>query len=607
MTISSIISHKTETALASSPICCVLNAAQRNDLPLNWRNFLAQQTMHIELVPKENSFFLDFAHLNERTPCSSANLLEQMTWALLAHPEYDRVIWPLFSSINIKLPLQLLALDIHAQAATIQQGFISLSRATIDLEAHTSYKTLCFSHALIASETINEPAPLSFSRTLKNKLSLEQKLFLKRKADALRELLSFPRKNKTTVNKNTLALGKSWSAEFIRPELHLNAEVINHKQRIPVLIATHWLELGGAEKFAIDLIKSLPKERYAIYVTTDIPSFNHWSCDILGQVEAIFHLPSFLPHSMMTIFYEYLIRSRQIRLMHLHHAAQAYEALYHIRRFHPQLQILDSLHIIELPPNEGGYVEASARNFEAFINHHHVISYYLKNFLMQRWRIPEKKISVTYLNVDSDYFNPELIEKGQMRHTLNIPENACVVGFIGRFSTQKQPLEFIKSAQLLQQRWQATQQTQPLIFVMTGSGLLELEIKKAIQGASGTSILLHPQVSDTRPIYQDCDVLMMPSANEGLALVSYEAMAMQTPIFFTDVGAQNELLPAEFLITNTSPLAPKFADAIWPYLIDAEKRQQAGIKMRNYIGENHHHQQTYTELLALYQQLLNGE
>lgn len=603
MTELAMINHKIESTL---PIHCILSPAQQGQLPLNWRNFLAQQSMHIGPEPKDNSFFLNFSHLNERIPCAALNLLEQMTWALLAHPEYNTIIWPLFTSINIKSPLQLLALDAPAEA--IQQGSISLSRDSgIESETHLTYKTLCFSHALLTSEMANTAPPLSFLRTLKNKLSLEQKLFLTRKADALRELATFPKKDKASLNKNALALKRSWSAKFIRPELHLNQEVINHKQRIPMLIATHWLELGGAEKFAIDLIKSLPKEHYAIYVTTDIPSFNHWSSEVADQVEAIFHLPSFLPQSMMAIFYEYLIRSRQIRLMHLHHAAQAYEALYHIRRFHPQLQILDSLHIIELPPNEGGYVEASARNFEAFINHHHVISYYLKNFLMQRWCIPEKKISVTYLNVDSDYFNPGLIEKGQMKKALNIPDNACVVGFIGRFSEQKQPLEFIKSAQLLQQRWQETQQTQALIFVMTGSGLLEQEIKQAIQRAADTCILLHPQVNDTRPIYQDCDVLMMPSANEGLALVSYEAMAMQTPIFFTDVGAQNELLPPEFLIPNTAPLAQKFADAIWPYLIDSEKRLQAGINMRHYIRANHHHQQTYTELLALYQQLLNCE
>jgi hypothetical protein len=31
---------------------------------------------------------------------------------------------------------------------------------------------------------------------------------------------------------------------------------------------------------------------------------------------------------------------------------------------------------------------------------------------------------VTYLNVDSDYFNPGLIEKGQMKKALNIPDNS---------------------------------------------------------------------------------------------------------------------------------------------------------------------------------------
>ena len=597
----SMISHKTEKNLVSPPIRCILNAAQQNNLPLNWRNFLAQQTMRIESEPEANSFFLHFAHLNELTPCATPNLLEQMTWALLAHPEYDRIIWPLFNSINLKSSLDLLPLDKRIRAEILKQGFVSLSRRPIELEVHTPCKALCFSHALIETISNTEPEPLSFSRTLKNKLSLEQKLFLKRKVDAVRELVSFPRGNKS---ENTLALKRSWPAEFIRPEFYLNDEVINHKQRIPILIATHWLELGGAEKFAIDLIKSLPKERYAIYVTTDIPSFNRWSSDIVVQVEAIFHLPSFLPHSMMTLFYEYLIRSRNIKLLHIHHAPQAYEALYHIRRFHSQLQILDSLHIVELPPNDGGYVEASARHFEAFINHHHVISHYLKKFLRQRWQILDHKISVTYFNVDSDYFNPEIVKKGQIRRSLNIPNNACLVGFLGRFSQQKQPLEFIKAAELLQQRWQNTQQTIPLVFLMVGSGLLESTIKRAIQRAANVDILLHPQVEDARPVYQDCDILMMPSENEGLALVSYEAMAMQTPIFFTDVGAQAELLDPEFLIENTSPIAAKFAEAIWPYLIDPEKRQQTGKEMRTYIRKHHHHQQTESELLTLYQHLL---
>ncbi len=587
---------------------CILSENHEKKLASNWQVFLAKQTMKLNhLSNNDNCFYLNYSQLTEETPQYSNALLEQMSWVLLARNDCDLVLWPLVTSINSEHPLTLVpvnrqTLEVFAQSG---QGYIGMSRsADCKVLKLQPKKILCFSHALISKQNINNlQVSSSLLRKIKNKLSLEQKIFLKHKYDAFRTLLRLPNLNKKN-RANCLAYAKSWSAKYPRPQLALNPKVISKKNRIPVLIATHWLELGGAEKFAIDLIKSLPKDQYAIYVTTDIASLNHWSHVIADQVEAIYHLPSFLTPEMFKIFYEYLIRTRHIRLMHIHHAAQAYESLYHIRRFHPQLQILDSLHIIELPPNEGGYVDASARLFEAFINHHHVISQLLKNFLSQRWLVPDSKISVTYLNVDSDFFNPELVQKGQIRQQLNISDNACLVGFIGRFSSQKRPLEFIKTAQLLQQRWQETQQSIELIFVMLGSGLLADEIHNTIEKAAETRILLHPQVQDARPFYQDCDVIVMPAENEGLALVTYESMSMQTPIFYTDVGAQNELLQTDFLIANKQPLAEKFADKVWPYLLDQDKREQAGIKMRDYIRKHHHHNQTTTELLALYQRLL---
>ncbi|MEE9336461.1 MAG: glycosyltransferase [Methylococcaceae bacterium] len=593
--------QETSKYLDLLPIQCFLEKSEQSHLPTDWQSFFAKQTMLLNQDDGNNCFYLSYGNLSEKTPTFANTLLEEMTWVLLSNPKCNVVIWPLLSSIDNTQPLSLLTLKTKTWGVIKEQGYICLTRfKDYDCLKQGIHTAQCFSHALVATERNIEQA-VSLVRRLKNKLTLEQKLFLMRKVHALRELLSFSFLNKKN---EYLAYKKSWEPYFIRPELALNPDIVPAQSRIPVLIATHWLELGGAEKFAIDLIKVLPKERYAVYVTTDVDSFNSWSSAITDQVEAIFHLPSFLSQEMMKIFYDYLIRSRKIRLMHIHHAAQVYEALIHIRRFHPTLKILDSLHIVELPPNEGGYVESSAQLFEAFINHHHVISQYLKNFLVQRWQIENDKISVIYLNVDSEYFNPELVKKGQIRRALKISDNACVVGFIGRFSQQKQPLEFIKAAQLLQQKWVEAGQTDPLVFLMTGSGLLESEIKQTITKATDTTILLHPQVQDTRPVYQDCDVLMMPSENEGLALVSYEAMAMETPIFFTDVAAQNELMDAEFLVENTQPLAEKFADAIWPYLIDSEKRQQAGKKMRAYIQDQHDHKKTNVELLALYETLL---
>jgi len=585
----------------SSCIHCVIDPSRLDNLASCWKEYLFQQTLQLSYAEEKNCFYLSYANLTDETPSENSTLLEQMAWVLLSHEDCDVVVWPLFNSIKSQKPLSLLKSDTQTARAIQQQGFISLSRiSSVNLSDHNPHRTLFFSLALLGESNAKIfETHSNLLQQLKNKIPLKQKIFLKHKADALRNLLTIRQSNTTS-----LARATSWSAQFIRPQLALNKDNINIQDRIPVLIAMHWLELGGAEKFAVDLIKQLPKEEYAIYVTTDITSFNPWSIELAEHVESIFHLPTFLPIHRMSAFYEYIIRTRQIRLMHIHHGAQAYESLYHIRRFHPQLRILDSLHIIELPPSNGGYVETSAQKFESFIDHHHVISHHVKSFLMQRWLIPEEKISVIYLNVDSDYFDPEIIEKGQTRRTLNISKNACLVGFIGRFSQQKRPLEFIKTAQLLQRRWEETSQSNPLVFLMTGGGLLEHKIKHAIEKLSNTKVLLQDQVEDTRPVYQDCDVLMMTSENEGLALVSYEAMAMQTPIFFTNVGAQAELLQPNFLIENKPPIAEKFSDAMWPYLIDSERRQQTGIKMRGYIRKHHHHEQTYTQLTALYRQLL---
>src|SRR6476659_8005425 len=112
-----------------------------------------------------------------------------------------------------------------------------------------------------------------------------------------------------------LALRKTWAPAFARPEVHVQVPPVTG--RIPVWIALHWLELGGAEKFALDLIRALPKDRYAVYVTTDVPSENPWAATIRDDVEELLHLPRFLSEDAFGMFCEYYVRTRQVRLLHI--------------------------------------------------------------------------------------------------------------------------------------------------------------------------------------------------------------------------------------------------------------------------------------------------
>lgn len=563
-------------------------------------------------------------------------LLEQLAWLLFNAPDCDAIMRPLYRCMHNDPAVTITSYHSAELNPLIDEGVITVLRynsndqiTSVTQSARDRLRTVISSQQCIQvlskalfepdNEIVSSPPQRSFSHYLqiaingkrkiiswlKQQLTLEQKIWIKQRGISTLGYLG-SRYNTITEEAHSLARLKSWPSFTIRSQFTLQASK-PADTRIAVLLAVHWLELGGAEKFVVDLIRALPKDSYKIYVTTAVISKNSWATLIEDEVEALFYLPDFLQADMFGYFYEYLIRSRSIQLLHIHHATSAYQALYHIRRFHPQLKILDTLHIIELPPNSGGYPEFSAAYFDVFMDCHHVISQQLKQFLMQRWLIDSTKIRVIYLNVDSEYFNPDLVVSGTIRTQYNIPESACLIGFIGRLEPQKQPLAFVRMAHLLLERWRQTQQSTELHFIMVGSGLLEQEVIRSLKKYNLESrVHLQGEVIDTRSIYKDCDLLIMPSENEGLALVTYESLAMQTPIVFTDVGAQSELLNTEFLVPYETNISENLAQAAWPLLLNIDKRTETGCTARQYILNHHQAQDTFVQLLTLYQELLDS-
>jgi glycosyltransferase involved in cell wall biosynthesis len=68
--------------------------------------------------------------------------------------------------------------------------------------------------------------------------------------------------------------------------------------------------------------------------------------------------------------------------------------------------------------------------------------------------------------------------------------------------------------------------------------------------------------TDATDLLADSTLLMMPSAYEGLALVSYEAMALGVPQIFADVGGQSELItPETGILKQRSGEEVRYAEA----------------------------------------------
>jgi len=270
--------------------------------------------------------------------------------------------------------------------------------------------------------------------------------------------------------------------------------------------------------------------------------------------------------------------------------------------------VLDTLHIIELPPSSGGYPEFSCNRFEPFVDAHHVVSEHLGRFLRERWQVPAEKIHRIYLNVDERHFVPDAVETGVFRRQWGIPPGARVVAFVGRFVEQKQPLVFVEMAERMVKRWNKERRTEALHFVMAGDGPLNDKVRRSIRRRGLTGVVtLTGALADTRPLYGDADVVVLCSENEGLALVAYEAMAMEKTVVSTDVGGQSELVPRECLVSNSGTVAETLAESVWPFLTDARKRGKQAQENRDVILRDHRVDDTFAAIRALYGDLLAGK
>ena len=139
------------------------------------------------------------------------------------------------------------------------------------------------------------------------------------------------------------------------------------------------------------------------------------------------------------------------------------------------------------------------------------------------------KLQVIYNGIDL-----EEIEKTapMSRAQLGIPEDAFVVGMVGRLSKQKAPDTFVKAANLIKEKIPTA------FFLMVGDGELRDQVESLInQYVLGSSFLITGWVDTPTAYMKIMDVGMLLSRWEGFGLVLPEYMACGVPIVATNVDA----------------------------------------------------------------------
>ena len=151
---------------------------------------------------------------------------------------------------------------------------------------------------------------------------------------------------------------------------------------------------------------------------------------------------------------------------------------------------------------------------------------------------------------------------------LGIPQDAFVVGHVGRFTYAKNQAFLLEIfAELLKQKSNAR-------LLMVGEGELERELRQKVQSLKTENQVVFTGVrTDVDKLYSAMDVFCLPSFYEGLPVVLVEAQANGLPCVVS------EQVTSELLLAGQCFCLPLDACGSWIPALLEKKRGQAVVQL----------------------------
>lgn len=312
--------------------------------------------------------------------------------------------------------------------------------------------------------------------------------------------------------------------------------IYREHKKIHVLFIFPWLMMGGADKFNLDLIKGLDRNRYEISIITTQLSENEWIQLFREEIPEIFNLPNFLAPEHYAEFVDYFIRSRKIDLIFQSNSTEGYYLLPWIRVNHPEVAIVDYVHMEEWYWRNGGHARTSGA-LGRITERTYVCNSATREVMLDKFHCAPERVSTVHIGIDEKFFDASRIREGMLYEELEIDKDRPIVLFICRLHPQKRPFLMLRVAEYVRKS------IPEVAFVVIGDGDTKEELinKANAWGLSDTVYFLEAR-DEVRPYYKDAKLTLICSIKEGLALTAYESCAMGVPVVSADVGGQKDLI-----------------------------------------------------------------
>lgn len=302
-----------------------------------------------------------------------------------------------------------------------------------------------------------------------------------------------------------------------------------------VIVAMHWFQAGGAERWALETVKLVRDAGFIPIVITDRDGHQPWITDpafddaiLLPMTMPVQERPGDSP--MLRALFEQF----DIAGILIHHCQWMYDNAWWVKTHFPKTRVVDSLHIVEYYFH-GGFPKESVAHDE-WIDLHHVISPQLEHWLINDHQIaPEKVVDAPLVGLTADAKTPSFKERDKTK--------PFTVAYIGRMVRQKRPEAFILAAKAVNAAYPGK-----VRFIMQGNGDMDAFSDMMIKRYGLEEVIerraLDAPVAQT---YRDADALLISSINEGITLTSIEAISAGVPVLSANVGSQETLIPPKGL------------------------------------------------------------
>lgn len=321
-----------------------------------------------------------------------------------------------------------------------------------------------------------------------------------------------------------------------RQECWDSYKVFDSNSKIKILMIIPWMVMGGADKFNLDLVAGLDKDKFQLSIISTVPSEHEWQQKFAEYTDEIFHLPDFLDPVYYAEFVAYYIQTRGINVLMVTNSYRGYYMIPWLRKQFEDLCIIDYVHMEEWYWKEGGFARLSGI-FGAVLEKTYVCNSSTRKVLIEYFGRNENDVYTMHIGVDKDKFNKKAIEPGRLYQKLGVHIDRPIVLFPCRITPQKRPFMLLKIAEKVKEV------IPEVLFVVVGDGeQLKSLIAEIEKDNLNRNVVCIGRTDDMASCYRDAKITLICSIKEGLALTAYESCAMGVPVVSSDVGGQKDLI-----------------------------------------------------------------